>query len=118
MFRITSGKGFHIVFPNGVTFSTQFGAGNYCDNRHDLVEHELQLHLHKVSSNCEIGIWRDSGAWCTGEAARAAGLEDEFGGDVVAGYVSVENWLKLLNAAANLPCRRTEMEYKGDQNDE
>jgi len=31
-FRITQGKGFHLNFPNGVTLSTQFGAGNYGDN--------------------------------------------------------------------------------------
>jgi len=32
MIRITSGKGFHLKFPNGYTASVQFGPGNYCDN--------------------------------------------------------------------------------------
>jgi len=31
-FRITHNKGFHITFPNGLTLSTQFGGGNYCEN--------------------------------------------------------------------------------------
>jgi hypothetical protein len=33
-FRITGGKGIHFVFPNGWTFSIQFGPGNYGDNYH------------------------------------------------------------------------------------
>ena len=115
MFRITSGKGFHITFPNGITISTQFGGGNYCDNYNDRIGHDNPESI--SSSNCEIGIWRHGGEWCTGEVVKAAGLEDEFGGDMVAGYVSMENWLKLLNAAVNLPHRCTELECKGDSND-
>lgn len=32
MFKITGNRGFHIMFPNGIILSTQFGYGNYCDN--------------------------------------------------------------------------------------
>lgn len=32
-FLSTMRKGFHMTFPNGLTVSVQWGAGNYCDNR-------------------------------------------------------------------------------------
>lgn len=31
-FVSTMRKGFHMTFPNGLTVSAQWGAGNYCDN--------------------------------------------------------------------------------------
>lgn len=31
-FVSTMRKGFHMTFPNGLTVSVQWGAGNYCDN--------------------------------------------------------------------------------------
>lgn len=112
MFRITGGKGFHITFPNGVTVSSQFGAGNYCDNYHESILNEKE---NPSSSDCEVGIWRTGGVWCTGEAIKAAGLEEEYGSYMVAGHVKIEHWLKLLNAAAGLPSRLTELEYKEEE---
>jgi len=34
-FVSTRRKGFHMTFPNGLTVSVQWGAGNYCDNYSD-----------------------------------------------------------------------------------
>ena len=31
MFKITSGKGFHVTFPNGYTVSVQWGSGNWAE---------------------------------------------------------------------------------------
>lgn len=36
-FRITMGKGFQILFPNGVLASVQWGTSNYCENRLSVV---------------------------------------------------------------------------------
>lgn len=102
MFKTTQNKGFHITFPNGVTVSTQFGAGNYCDNHYAPVSFEERKDT--SSSDCEIGIWRKKDyAWCTSEVLKVAGLTDKYGGDVVVGYVSPEDWLKIITAAASLP---------------
>jgi hypothetical protein len=101
VFKTTHNSGFHITFPNGITVSTQFGAGNYCDNHFKLVN--FAECVDTSSSDCEIGIWRGDGAWCTGEVLKAAELTDTYGGDVVIGYVSPMDWLKIVNAAASLP---------------
>ena len=34
-FRITSGKGFHLTFNNGITISVQWGKMNYCE-KHEI----------------------------------------------------------------------------------
>jgi len=103
MFRTTANKGFHITFPNGVTVSTQFGAGNYCDNHYELLKLDEER-KDTFSSDCEIGVWRgEESEWCTGEVLRAAELTDTYGQDVVVGYVTPTDWLKIVNAAAALP---------------
>ncbi|MBE9541538.1 MAG: hypothetical protein IMF01_04400 [Proteobacteria bacterium] len=92
MFAITYCKGFHITFPNGLTLSTQFGSGNYCDN-HDI---EIGVKTQKVKSqNVEIAIWDKEGAWLTKQT-----YEEKFNkeiGDDVAGYVEIEEWLEIVD---------------------
>ncbi len=92
MFAITSGKGFHITFPNGVTLSTQFGYGNYCDN-HDI---EIGVRTQKVESqNAEIAIWDKEGTWLTGKAYEEKSNKEI--GDDVKGYVEIEEWLEIVD---------------------
>ena len=74
MFKITSGKGFHMTFENGYTISVQFGSGNYCDNRHLAWDAPIE-----PSKTAEIAIWPEGGdliefphgdsvrGWCTAD---------------------------------------------------
>ncbi|MEM7416812.1 MAG: hypothetical protein AAF389_15000 [Gemmatimonadota bacterium] len=65
-FRITSGRGFHLSFPNGYTVSVQFGLGNYCANRNlesmpsDLVAFDAQLGA-QGCPDAEVAVWGPDG---------------------------------------------------------
>ncbi len=56
-FGITLGRGFHVTFENGWTISVQFGAGNYCSNRHG----EAKDNNGTTSTDAEIAAWPASG---------------------------------------------------------
>jgi hypothetical protein len=58
MFKITSGKGFHLSFSNGHTISVQFGYGNYCDNYNVRKPNAEEL---TSSSDAEIMVWDSEG---------------------------------------------------------
>ena len=95
MFRITFGKGFHLVFKNGITLSTQFGYGNYCDN--------CNIPNPKAGKNveckdCEIAIWTEGGNWITKKCLDDIGIENN---DTVLGRVDMETWLKILDWCRN-----------------
>jgi hypothetical protein len=90
MFKITFSKGFHITFPNGVTLSTQFGWGNYCENR-DMSSRETPDPL--VSKNAEIAIWNEKEEWITDEILK--------NGDMVQGYVDIVEWLEIIEKCKN-----------------
>lgn len=77
--------GFHITFPNGVTLSTQFRWGNYCENYNSNEFDKTSWE----SNNAEIAIWGPGKVWITEE------FEDK--GDDVIGYVSFEKWLKIFD---------------------
>lgn len=98
MFRITCGRGFHIEFSNGITLSTQFGGGNYCNN------HDLPVIGDRFKDtecvNAEVAVFKTKGdkrgcqGWLTKEAWKDVFKEDL--GDDVAGYVSVDQWLQVF----------------------
>ena len=99
-FRITSGKGFHITFPNGWSVSVQFGPYNYCANRiNGLVDvNEFEGAQQKAgedgSATAETAVWGPNGnllevAWCNG--------------DTVQGWQTPSDVLRLLNLAASQP---------------
>ena len=93
MFTITGSKGFHIKFENGVTVSVQFGGGNYCDN-YDAVRIGEEPKMRVLeSSDAEVAIWKNGGAWITEEYFN--------GGDSVAGRKSAADVLGALNWAAS-----------------
>lgn len=102
MFRITSGKGFHLTFPNGITLSTQIGAGNYCVNHNQEISEELETkakNLDVRSCNCEIAIWDKDGKWITKEMNTDL-FNNEYPDDVM-GYVEIEDWLKIFDWCKN-----------------
>ena len=103
-FKVTGGKGFHLTFKNGVTISTQFGGGNYCDNRdYPIVampyttesqrEHESKT---PVCPNAEIMIWVKDGETITKEIVNKV-LGRDIGGDDVEGYIVIEEWVQIIS---------------------
>ena len=97
MFKITDNKGFHITLPNGVTISTQFGGGNYCDNyNYPIGRNERGLECR----DAELAIWDKDGKWITREVVEAATGKNP--ADDVFGRTEIDTWLKILDAARAL----------------
>lgn len=91
-FAITSGRGFHITFPNGVTVSVQFGGGQYCEHYYGEIGSEPAHHKWS-STDAEVAAWDKNGEWITKRWRR--------GGDNVVGYQSPSDVLALLKWAAS-----------------
>lgn len=93
-FKTCDNKGFQITFPNGVTLSTQFGWGNYCENYDKPNQFgddvfKIQRENGCESNNAEIAIFTSSGRWITDE------WRDK--GDNVIGHVYVDEWLSAFD---------------------
>ncbi|UCF13206.1 MAG: hypothetical protein JSW06_02835 [Thermoplasmatales archaeon] len=98
MFRITSGKGFHIKLENGITISTQLGGGSYCSN----YEKDILRYRGSIESNdAEISIWNKKGEWITKEVLKEV-IKDDIGWDVVYGYCKMGLWLKIIDYCKGL----------------
>ena len=93
MFKITGSKGFHIMFPNGVTLSTQFGGGNYGDN-YDMNIGRESDHRVLVSHAVEVAAWKRDGTWITNQIP---GHDS----DEVLGYIGIEEWLLIFDWCKN-----------------
>lgn len=92
-FKSCDNKGFHIIFENGVTISTQFGPGSYGDNHDEPFDFENPKRSWDASE-VEIAIWKDNGkTWITKE------FSDE--GDSVLGYVPFDKWLRAFDWCRN-----------------
>lgn len=116
MFRITSGKGFHVTFPNGYTVSVQWGPGNYCATRDDgalcsddYAEHERR-HGEAGSPTVETAVWARGGELLA-MVHTADGWErwaprggDEYVG-TVQGWQTPADVLALMNWAATQPAK-------------
>ena len=88
VFRITAGKGIHIIFDNGWAISIQIGAGNYCDNYDNDIMQECMRPASKIdlkSETAEIAIWDNNGKWM------------DFGSDTVKGYVPINEVLEWID---------------------
>ena len=59
-FVSTMRKGFHMTFPNGLTVSVQWGAGNYCDN-HYPEDHDFSFSKDAKSDTAEAAVIDASG---------------------------------------------------------
>lgn len=101
MFKITYGKGFHLIFKY-VTLSTQIGYGSYCDNYNFIGMNIYDLNNKKdwESKTCEIAIWENkNGKWITKQMEKE--LFNINDGDDVKGYVNFEDWLKIFEWCKN-----------------
>ena len=92
-FSVLSEKGFRLTFDNGITLSTVFGYGNYCNNREICDWREEYLFKILVCENCEIAIIKD-GEFITKEIL---GITD----DDVLGYVDIKKRVEILNICVN-----------------
>ncbi len=92
MFKITSGKGFHITFENGYTVSVQWGAGNYCENydKNTFTEEEQFKTGEEISFTAEIAVWASDK-----KMIKMPGWDD-----TVKGWCSPKEVLKLMNWAS------------------
>ena len=102
-FTITGGKGFHLKFENGYTVSVQFGPGSYCENRSlDYVDFNREPRSKTCeSSDAEVAVWDDKGAWVTQRAWDS--VHKEALEDMVVGHLSTDEVLKLLVWAQSQP---------------
>lgn len=90
-FETCSNRGFHITFDNGITLSTQIGAGNYCDNYHSEFDFKNPRNSWK-SDECEIAIMDKDGNFITKQLSNK---------DDVMGWVKFEKWLKVFDWCRN-----------------
>ena len=97
-FTVCLNKGFHLNFDNGLTLSSQFGYGNYCENRTLEVGDVGRAEAAK-SDNCEIAIWNKDGDWITREMAEEV-FDDPLDDDVM-GYVDFSRWLRVVDWCRN-----------------
>ena len=61
----TGNKGIHIIRDDGVTFSIQFGGGNYCENYRDNILDQAVQKSDVESKDCEVAVWVDEDHWIT-----------------------------------------------------
>lgn len=94
MFKITSEGGFHITLTNGVTVSTQFRGGNYCDNYDERITAGRFLSC----NDAEVAFFRGQ-EWVTEQVAEKAGID---AGEDVLPRTTVDEWLQLVIAANSL----------------
>jgi len=95
-FKITDHKGFHITFKNGITVSTQFGPGNYCENR-EMSYSKPKESMTLKSRNAEIAIFDSDGTWFTRFCPFIKNGDDD-----VDGWVTPEKLLDVLRWSEEL----------------
>lgn len=87
--RTIDNKGIHLT-RNGITFSIQFGTGNYCENRDKIPSVDQYSNKPDTSStDCEVAVWKDGEKWITYLAFPEEGEHEDGSVDVV-GYVPIE----------------------------
>lgn len=90
--RTCENKGIWLT-KNGITFSIQFGAGNYCGNYNTSTFEQRQNKPNIESFDCEIAVIKDDGKWITNLAFPENGEHVEGAVDVI-GYVPIEKALR------------------------
>lgn len=95
-FKICHNKGFHLRFENGLTVSVQFGAGNYCDNRDNMLKKPIDAlcRIPQESNTAEVAVFNDKGKWFTKKFFKRLG-------DDVKGWCNVEEVADLIYKVKN-----------------
>lgn len=96
--KTTGNKGIHLT-KGDITFSLQFGAGNYCDNYDLDITKCFQEKVDCESTTCEVAVWVNNegseSRWITNLAFPDNGEHEENSCDVV-GHVPIEKALKTF----------------------
>jgi hypothetical protein len=101
---INRGKGFNILFPNGVCASVQWGPGNYTTKQRAIARMDFDGPAKAVA---EGNSWTDNEAevacWIEGEADNKWIIQELYpdAGDDVIGYLDPMQILEFLNKCAN-----------------
>lgn len=89
-------NGFHLNFPNGNSISTIWGYGAYCENHFkDMGSDDVIGELTKFvpSEDCEVMVLN-----CSDRLLKR--LKKKFDADNPFGYLSISDWLYIVNAVA------------------
>lgn len=98
-FVSTMRKGFHMTFPNGLTVSVQWGAGNYCDN-HFPEDMDFTFSKDAASDTAEVAVIDPQGEFI--DPQRFFGYDINSDGDV-AGYLDPSQVVELLANVRDWP---------------
>ena len=98
-FVSTMRKGFHMTFPNGLTVSVQWGAGNYCDN-HFPKDRDFTFSKDAESDTAEVAVIDERGEFI--DPQQFFGYEINSDGDV-AGYLDPSQVVELLANVRDWP---------------
>ena len=98
-FVSTMRKGFHMTFPNGLTVSVQWGAGNYCDN-HFPEDLDFTFSKDAASDTAEVAVLDSDGEFIDPQNF----YEDAINTDgMVAGYFTPSMVADLLVKVRDWP---------------
>lgn len=98
--------GFMMSFDNGLTVSVQWGAGNYCDNRRNIVEKNNMGYVH--SNTAELAIWESDDVDTFVDANKFA-PEGVTCHDDVLGFLTPEQVVTVLNNIKNYKAEKEDV---------
>jgi len=98
-FVSTMRKGFHMTFPNGLTVSVQWGAGNYCDN-HFPKDRDFTFSKDAESDTAEVAVFDQQDEFI--DPQRFFDYEINSDGEV-AGYLDPSQVVELLTNVRDWP---------------
>jgi hypothetical protein len=89
-------KGFHMILPNGVLVSVQWGPGNYCSRSHETDIFEPAKRAKWGSETAEVMAWTSENP--TGIHVKGV----EYSNDVVIGHLDVTQVIDFINKAMEM----------------
>ena len=98
-FVSTMRKGFHMTFPNGLTVSVQWGAGNYCDN-HFPDDKDFSWSKDAESDTAEVAVFGPDGKFI--DPQNFVGYDIHSDGTVV-GWLDPSQVVELLANVRDWP---------------
>ena len=98
-FVSTMRKGFHMTFPNGLTVSVQWGAGNYCDN-HFPKNMDFTFSKDAESNTAEVAVINSRGEFIDPQQFFGYDINSD---GAVAGYLDPSQVVELLANVRDWP---------------
>ena len=93
-------NGFRLTFPNGNSISTIWSQGSYCDNNDFEIMGE-DGHLDEKKLNCPLSSDTCEAMVDCPEITLDL-LKEKFDGDNPFGYLTITQWLEMLNILAKV----------------